>query len=289
MDAPSRPPPAGRARSAARTSRAPANRSRKAGSDSIALAQAAVAGSRSARVCRPGRRHETHVGRDRREAARRRCSGRARMCISPKRAWCLRLLRSTRRSPSAAAPAGGGRAPARRRSSNRRPSAAMVTRAAMRLLAGRARSTATPLTMPPSDRRALADRDARLEHGAGARLPVEQRRSRGRARLTERPCMPAGIARLHARPSAAFARHDHAVDRKPAARQPAGETEPPQHGERAGIERVAAQLVARKRAAIDEAHARAGPREHRRGHAPAGPAPTIRTSGVTIMSPAVYD
>ena len=48
----------------------------------------------------------------------------------------------------------------------------------------------------------------------------------------------------------------------------------PQHGQRAGIDRVAAQLVAREARAIEDGHARAGPCQHERRDRPRpGPPP----------------
>ena len=50
----------------------------------------------------------------------------------------------------------------------------------------------------------------------------------------------------------------------------AGEPEPAEQRERAGVDGVAAELVAWKRGAIDQADAGAGAREHRRGHGARG-------------------
>ena len=61
---------------------------------------------------------------------------------------------------------------------------------------------------------------------------------------------------------AALAGDPHAVDTQRARLEVAVNAETPQPLERAGIDRVAAQLVARERRAIDEAHARARAGQH---------------------------
>jgi hypothetical protein len=63
---------------------------------------------------------------------------------------------------------------------------------------------------------------------------------------------------------AALAGDTHAGDRQPACVDGGGDIEAPEDRDRAGVHRVAAQLVARKRAAIDDAHPRARARQDRR-------------------------
>ena len=55
---------------------------------------------------------------------------------------------------------------------------------------------------------------------------------------------------------------DHAGDRQAACLEAIGQAEPPEQRERAGVDRVAAQFVAGKTRAIDDAHASAVPSEH---------------------------
>lgn len=80
------------------------------------------------------------------------------------------------------------------------------------------------------------------------------------------PRQTAGIAAFHGDP--AFARDEHPFDWKPAGVDPVGQIEATKDRERAGIDGVAAQLVARERCAVDEPHARARARQDRRGDSP---------------------
>ena len=59
--------------------------------------------------------------------------------------------------------------------------------------------------------------------------------------------------------------HAHAIDAQTAIVNRRRQPQPPQPRQRAGIDGVAAQLVARKDGAIEQPHARAGAREDRRG------------------------
>src|SRR5712691_6505328 len=65
---------------------------------------------------------------------------------------------------------------------------------------------------------------------------------------------------------AALAGDEHPVDAQSARVDRGPDAETPQPRERAGIDRVAAQFVAGKVGAIDEAHARAGARQQHRGY-----------------------
>jgi len=59
---------------------------------------------------------------------------------------------------------------------------------------------------------------------------------------------------------AALPRQDHPADRQAAPLDLLRDAEPPQHPQRPRIDRVAAQFVARKRGAVDDAHPRAAAR-----------------------------
>ena len=63
----------------------------------------------------------------------------------------------------------------------------------------------------------------------------------------------------------------HPFDRNRALADATADSQPIEHGERAGIERVAAELVSRKARAIDEAHIDTGPRQDERRHAAGRP------------------
>ena len=92
-------------------------------------------------------------------------------------------------------------------------------------------------------------------HGLLEQRPVQILATDGAAVQARR------VAALNRRP--AFAGDEHAVQRSPAVSAIPARSEPSEHRERAGIERVAAQLGPRKRRAIEQADARARPREHR--------------------------
>ena len=66
--------------------------------------------------------------------------------------------------------------------------------------------------------------------------------------------------------NAVLAGETHAIDGQPALVNAGGEAEPPQQRERSRVDRIAAQLVARKCRPVDDAHAGARAREHRGGH-----------------------
>ena len=93
-------------------------------------------------------------------------------------------------------------------------------------------------------------------------------------RLQQRPVeiaphdrAPAQAARI---PSfdrdAAFAGDQHPADAQSASLDRLDDAKLPQARERSWVDRVSAQLVARKRCAIDDAHAGAGAREHQAGN-----------------------
>jgi hypothetical protein len=64
---------------------------------------------------------------------------------------------------------------------------------------------------------------------------------------------------------AALAGQEHPVDTQPATLDLVGDAERAQTTERPGVDRVAAQLVARERRPIDDENARAGARQHQPG------------------------
>ena len=86
-------------------------------------------------------------------------------------------------------------------------------------------------------------------------------------RVVERVRRPAQAARI---PSfdrdAAFAGDQHPADAQSASLDRLDDAKLPQARERSWVDRVSAQLVARKRCAIDDAHAGAGAREHQAGN-----------------------
>ncbi len=69
---------------------------------------------------------------------------------------------------------------------------------------------------------------------------------------------------------ATFAGDDHPVDRQPPRLDAAGEAEAAKDRERARVDRIAAQLVTRKRRAVEEPHTHAGAGEDGRGHGASG-------------------
>jgi hypothetical protein len=75
-----------------------------------------------------------------------------------------------------------------------------------------------------------------------------------------------GIVDRHRR--SAGARDEHAGKRHAARAHRPSHAQPIGEGERPRIDRVAAELRARKRRTVDEPHARAGARQHERGRAP---------------------
>ena len=135
----------------------------------------------------------------------------------------------------------------------------------------------TPVTPPRADRD-RPHRRAVVHRRTGASGFVQRARRRGAGAVTDSPETPRRIVPAYAR--AAGPGEPHAADRLPQ-RPPAASqsTCRAEHGERAGVERVAAQLRPREPRAVDEphAHARAG-RARSAASAPAGPAPTMTTS-----------
>ena len=74
-----------------------------------------------------------------------------------------------------------------------------------------------------------------------------------------------GVLAAHQGPP--FTSEEHAVNRSRARFEARRQVEASQHGQRPGVDRVAAQLVSGKAGTIDEKHARAGTREDGRRHA----------------------
>jgi hypothetical protein len=123
--------------------------------------------------------------------------------------------------------------------------------------------------LPVIGEQRLAYCDARLEQRARRDGFLQQRpvqitpahRSTGQATWIAAFNGDATVARLSG--------DQHALDTSAETLDPR-ETETAEHGERAGVERVAAQLVAGKRRAIEDAHASASTREHGARHRPSG-------------------
>ena len=157
--------------------------------------------------------------------------------------------------PSGIASVSGGRRPRSRAAPARARRGRRGRRAPRR---GRARRRASCRAADRAPARPL--RTARRRRPRRAAAP-----RRGRAAASDSPCAPRAVRRAH--PDAALAGHDHAVHRqrrrlelaalRPSRRRSASVP---------GIDRVAAQLVARESRAIDQQHARAAAREHGRRH-----------------------
>ena len=115
----------------------------------------------------------------------------------------------------------------------------------------------------------LADGHRRLELRAGRDCILQQHPVEMAAQ--QRPARDAVlVARLDSHPSLAC--HAHAGNRQPARVDTGCHLQAAKQRQRSGIHRVAAQLVARKRAAIDDAHARPGTCQHRRRNGAGRPA-----------------
>ena len=106
-----------------------------------------------------------------------------------------------------------------------------------------------------------ADSEA-VEYRPRCHGPFEQRR----VEIAPADRDAALVARIPAFDAdAVLAGDDHPVDRQPSRLDDARQPEPPQQAERAGVDRVAAQLVARKRGAIEQPHPHAGTRQDQSG------------------------
>ena len=218
----------------------------------------------------PGRRSSA-----RRATARRRCSGRGGCAFRRARCVPARRPRSTRRSPSAW-DAGGCRAsPSPKASVERRPSAAMVTR--------RTNVSSSPTRdRPPRHRRSPpSETIARFALTPGSKTapaadclleqrPVEVARGRSPGRAA------VGVAGLHR--DAAFARHEHAVDRQTVLDGASGEAEARSSASVPGLS-VSPHSLSRGNRRDRSRRTRAPARARTvAATVPAGPAPTMRTS-----------
>ena len=111
-------------------------------------------------------------------------------------------------------------------------------------------------------RHGATHRDRRLERAARRDRRIDE----DRVELAPHDRAAVPPARITSNnPVAALAGHDHPVDAPAARLDLCVDAQPPQNRERSRIDRVAAQLVARKRGAIENHDARAGTRRHQPG------------------------
>jgi hypothetical protein len=115
----------------------------------------------------------------------------------------------------------------------------------------------------------LADGHRRLElRPGGDRILQEHPVEMAAQQCPARDAVP--VAGLHSHSSLTC--YAHAGDRQPARVDSGCHLQAPKQRQRSGIHRVAAQFVARKRAAIDDAHAHSGACQHRRRNGAGRPA-----------------
>ena len=175
-----------------------------------------------------------------------------------------RSLRSRRRWPSGAAVGGWRASPRPNASVEWRPSAAMVT-GAVRSISQSGVAVTTPQTRAFAllvDDRA-SDPDRRLELAASGNRLLQQQPVKI-APEDRQPVLALRIPSLDG--DATLAGDQHPATRRLALAQVAGRYQVRQPRDGPRIDRVAAQLVARKCRAIDDADARSGAREQRPGH-----------------------
>ena len=254
-------PRAGRARCTGLTNVACANRAAISGSRAIAWRTT----STGVRPAGPRSGDDADVRESRRRAARCRdtgpagCASRRRRSttVDARRVDAERPAPRPRRMPAQAERARQDRAAAIGRDASWRPARAVVCERCPRRASTRPRTTVTAMRVV--DERPAHDH-ARFESRARGDRLVEQPRVEVAAR-DRAAGEPAAVPRLRTRARGPVTQH---AGERPA-RSRAGRRASPsdceeRHG--AGVERVAAELVARKRLAIDDEHARAGAREH---------------------------
>ena len=126
----------------------------------------------------------------------------------------------------------------------------------------------------------IADGDARVHARAGGGRGIEQQLIETPPR-ERHPSQPVGIVRRDLRTGTG---HGHAGDRQAQERTPAPIPSRSRIESDPGIQRVAAQLVARKRRAIDQTHAHAGARERECGDAPGRPGANHQGLGLVHLA-----